>query len=98
MPLSDIANQQASHYMTQIVGSAISVALLAADDYEGTKANLLKAIEDFPEAMRSALPPADKTAVIAENVQQVRWHSRELYRILSGEGAQTPAETPPEAA
>lgn len=101
MKLDPVTQDAAAKNLTEMVGSSIGVSLLAADDYEGTKAMLHKAIDEFPADMREALTPPQKTMLLQENIRSVRWHARELYRILGAiDHGDTPADdlTAPEDA
>lgn len=99
--VSQAAQQAAAHHMTEMVGSAVGITLLAADDLPQAKANLIESINGFPAETRDLIPPDQKTAMLTEHARQVRWHARELHRILQCiAGPQPPADdlTAPEDA
>lgn len=80
----DPENQAAAEtHMREMVGNAIGVVLLAADDLDETKANLLASVEEFPAAMREVSPEV-RTVILEESTRNVRLHARSLYKILGG--------------
>lgn len=82
-PLSTEQQKRAEHLMTESVGATIGIVLLAANDFTDAKANLLKAINEFPEEVRGMVTPAQRTMTLIENTKAARVALRELFQILA---------------
>lgn len=95
--LSPTDQALAESHMTEMVGSSIGVILLAADDFPATRDRLVEAIMNSPvEAIRANVDGPAKTAVLIEQVREVRTAARGLHRIL--EKVQHEGDANPQAA